>query len=298
MQLSPGQQWYFRDDFLSISNPSVQPDNKTKVVSVRGNNYYANTLKAVEMLGGIGKFVKKGDRVVIIPNSPWENPGTYTNPDITLAVMKMCMGSGAAEVISLLGIEDEYWKRGSTGSKHKSEIAALKISSSKKRKELPSSKILKYAEYSAELFDADVYINIPVAKDHMGTRFTGNLKNLMGACPRETNHRIHLPDGKTGNFYGFIDHLSQCIADLNLIRMPDLSISDVTEVIINNGPSGPGNIKKVRTVLAGTDALAVDVVSATLIDRNPEDILIFRFAAEHKLGENRIDNIQIEKVEL
>ncbi len=271
----------------------------TRVVTVKGGDYYKNTVKAVEMLGGIGKFVKKGDRVAIIPNSPWKNPGAYTNPDITLAAMKMCMEAGAKEVTTLIAIEPIYWQRALKQSKHRAEIAALKTTSSKTRKELPASKLLKYAEYSSELFDADVYINIPIAKDHIGTRFTGNLKNLMGACPRETNHRIHLPGGKEqGEFYGFIEHLSQSIADLNLIRMPDLSICDVTEVIMDNGPTGPGTINKIQTVVAGTDAVAVDVVSASLIGRDPSGILMLGFAAEHNLGENNPENIIVEKSEL
>src|SRR5450759_1609004 len=285
-------------DIFPFSASSIRGDTTAKVIAVKGTDYYKNAMKAVEMLGGIGKFVKRGDRVVILPNSPWKNPGAYTNSDITLAVLKMCREAGAKEVITLIEIDPEYWQRGLLGAKHKSEIAALKTSLSKGKKELPAAKTLKNAEYSVELFDADVYINIPIAKDHIGTRFTGNLKNLMGACPRDTNHRIHLPEGKTGEFYGFIDHLSQCIADLNLVRMPDLSICDVTEVLTNNGPTGPGAIKKAQTVLAGTDALAVDVIGASLLGLDPKDILIFGFAAEHKLGENRVENIQVDKIEL
>lgn len=282
-----------------FSTPSFPADNEAvKVIAVKGSDYYKNAMIAVEMLGGIGKFVKRGDRVAILPNSPWKNPGSYTNSDVTLAVIKMCMEAGAKEVITLIEIDPGYWQRGLLGAKHKSEIATLKTSSSKVRKDLSAAKTLKYAEYSAELIDANVYINIPIAKDHLGTRITGNLKNLMGACPQSTNHRIHLPEGKTGDFYGFVDHLSQCIADLNLIRMPNLSVCDVTEVINNNGPSGPGNLLKPRTVLAGTDALAVDVTGSSLIGRDPKEILIFNFAAAHKLGENRPEYIHVDKREL
>jgi len=268
------------------------------VAAVKGADYYKNTIAAVDMLGGIGKFVRKGDRVVILPNSPWRNPGSYTNPDITLAVLKMCLDSGAKEVITLLGISHEYWQRGLQGDKHKAQIAALKTSSSKVMKEIPAAKILKNAEFSKELFESDVYINIPIVKDHKGTRFSGNLKNLMGACPGSTNERLHIPEGKTGEGYEFPDHLSQCIADLNLVRMPNLSVTDVTESITTNGPAGPGNIVKPMTVLAGTDALAVDVIGASMIGLDPKEILIFGFAAEHKLGENRMEYIKVDKKEL
>lgn len=267
------------------------------VAAVKGADYYKNTIAAVDMLGGIGKFVRKGDRVVILPNSPWRNPGSYTNPDITLAVLKMCLDSGAKEVIALLGISPEYWQRGVKGDKHKPQIAALKTSSSKIMKEIAGAKIIKRLEFSKELFESDVYINIPIAKDHKGTRFTGNLKNLLGAC--NTNHFIHNPEGKkVGDGYGFPEHLSQCIADLNLVRMPDLSVTDVTQSITTNGPAGPGNIVKPMTVLAGTDALAVDVIGASMIGLDPKEILMFGFAAEHKLGENRLEYIKVDKKEL
>lgn len=268
------------------------------VAAVKGADYYKNTVAALDMLGGMGKFVKKGDRVVILPNSPWRNPGSYTNPDITLAVIKMCLDAGAKEVTSLLTVRPEYWQRGLQGDKHKAQIAALKTSSSKVMKEIPGAKILKRGEFSRELFESDVYINIPIAKDHIGTRFSGNLKNLMGACPGSTNEKLHIPEGKTGDGYEFPEHLSQCIADLNLIRMPNLSVTDVTQSITTNGPAGPGNIVKPMTVLAGTDALAVDVIGASLIGLDPKEILIFGFAAEHKLGENRMEYIKVDKKEL
>jgi uncharacterized protein (DUF362 family) len=278
---------------------SVSSQNAAvRVVAVKGADYYKNAIAAVDMLGGIGKFVKIGDRVVILANSPWNNPGSYTNSDITLAVLKMCLAAGAKEVITLNMISPEYWKRGVQGANHILEISSLKSSSSKIMKEIPLAKVLKNGEFSAELFDSDVYINIPIAKDHKGTRFSGNLKNLMGACPGTTNRRLHMPEGKTGDFYAFGEHLSQCIADINLVRMPNLSVCDVTEAITTNGPAGPGEIVKPQTVLAGTDALAVDVVGASLIGLNPKEILLFGFAAEHKLGENRMEFIKVDKKEL
>jgi uncharacterized protein (DUF362 family) len=263
------------------------------VAAAKGSNYYKNTLKAVEKLGGIEKFVKSGDRVALLTNAAFRNPGAYTNPDIMLAVIGMCMKAGSKEIILLNEINPAYWNRGLQGEKHKTEIASLKTSSTKVMREIPAAKILKYSEFTTELFDADVYINVPIAKHHHVTRFTGNLKNLMGACHKSTPKRMHFPEGKTGEYIEFLDRLSQCIADINLVRMPDLSICDLTEVLISNGPDGPGHIGKFQTVLAGTDGLAVDVLAASLIGQDPKEILMFGFAAEHKLGESRLEMIKL-----
>jgi uncharacterized protein (DUF362 family) len=263
------------------------------VASAKGSNYYKNTIKAIEKLGGIEKFVKKGDRVAILTNAAFRNPGAYVNPDIMLAVISMCMKAGSKEIIMLNDINPAYWNRGLQGEKHKAEIAALKTSSVKVMKEIPEAKILKYSEFTTELFDADVYINIPIGKHHHVTRFTGNLKNLMGAVHKSTPKRMHFPEGKTGEYIEFLDRLSQCIADINLVRMPDLCVCDLTEVLISNGPDGPGHIAKLQTVLAGTDGLAVDVLAASLIGQDPREILMFGFAAEHKLGESRLNKIKV-----
>ena len=271
------------------------------VAAVKGVDYYKNTIAAVDMLGGIEKFVKRGDRVSILPNSPWPNPGSYTNSDITLAVLKMCLDAGAKEVIQLLSnfneyqLKEEYWHRGLHGRRMKNEIASVKASSATIIKEIPLAKNLKKAEFSAELFDSDVYINIPIAKDHKGTRFSGTLKNLMGSCTQATCWNCHVPGGEKGDPFGFLGHLSQCIADLNLVRLPDLIVCDVTESIITNGPAGPGEIVRPMTILAGTDAVAVDVTGASLIGLDPKEILMFGFAAEHKLGENRMEYITVNK---
>jgi len=272
---------------------ATQSEQPTIVRVAKGGNYYKTAVKAVEMAGGIDKFVKSGDRVAILTNAGFRNPGSYANPDIMLAVIKMCMEAGSKEVILLNEINPSYWNRGLQGEKHKAELAALKTSSTKAMREIPEAKILKYSEFCTELLDADVYINIPIGKHHHVTRFTGNLKNLMGAVHKTTPKRMHFPEGKSGEYIEFLDHLSQCIADINLVRMPDLSICDLTEVLVSNGPDGPGHIGKLQTVLAGTDALAVDVVAASLIGQDPKNILMFGFAAEHKLGENRLEKIKV-----
>jgi uncharacterized protein (DUF362 family) len=106
---------------------------------------------------------------------------------------------------------------------------------------VPQGKSLKKADIAKGLLDCDVLINVPIAKDHNGVRFTGTLKNMMGATSRSTNQFFHSGSGAAG-FYDDVEFLSQCIVDVNSLRKPDLCIVDATQMITTNGPQGPGKV--------------------------------------------------------
>jgi uncharacterized protein (DUF362 family) len=251
---------------------------------VNGTTYFDNTVKAVEMLGGIGKFVPKGSKVGLLINSPWDKPGTYTNPDVALAVLKMCREAGASEVHSIENASISYWKRSSGFVKHRSDVS-----------------LLKEADISKALLECDVLINIPIAKHHQGTNFSANLKNMMGACSGSTNRFFHQGSSKSGllkyfKYYDDVEFLSQCIADVNLIRQPDLCVVDATEFITTNGPAGPGEMKKANKIVAGTNCVSVDAYCATLLGLQPFDVLMIRYAQQHGLGEINIAKLSIKEV--
>jgi uncharacterized protein (DUF362 family) len=104
----------------------------------------------------------------------------------------------------------------------------------------------------------------------------------MGVSARDTNRFMHSPDGEYT--YSKEDYLSGCIADLNLIRQADLTIMDADVCAINNGPRGPGDTTSPGRILAGTNALAMDVYSAQLIGTDPADVVTFQKASELGLG--------------
>ncbi|MEE8540152.1 MAG: twin-arginine translocation signal domain-containing protein, partial [Desulfobacterales bacterium] len=80
-----------------------------ELVSIKGKDYFANTAQAIEQLGGIDKFVKRGDRVGLLVNSPFKHFGTSVNPDITLAVIDLCKEAGAKEIRYLKDPHRRYW---------------------------------------------------------------------------------------------------------------------------------------------------------------------------------------------
>ena len=269
---------------------TLRPD----IVSVKGKDYFAHAFKAVEQLGGMGAFVGKGDRVGLLVNSTSKNFGASVNPDIVLAVIQMCYDAGSKEIRYLKDPHRNYWKRTALAGKYAEVLKSLKYESGDHIKmDIPGGIALKDAKVSKDLLDCDVFINISITKHHRGVHFTGALKNMMGLCPFSTNSYFHFGTLKLG-WYGDIEHLSQCIADLNLIRKPDLCISDATTFLIENGPSGPGKLANPEMVVASLNRVSLDAFCCRLAGFQPEKVLMIRKAFQHGLGEMDLQKARIK----
>ncbi len=269
------------------------------VVSVKGQNNYVSTLSAIEKIGGIGAFVSKGDRVGLLVNSPFKNFGASVNPDVALAVIKLCADAGVREIRYLKDPHRGYWERTATAKKFTAEMKLLKYESGDRRKvEIKAGIKLKDAKVNQDLFGCDTFINVSIAKHHDGVHYSGALKNMMGLCPFSTNSYFHFGGKLEFGFYGDVDHLSQCIADLNLVRQPDLCISDATAVLTENGPYGPGKIIKPHQVIAATNPVSLDAYACQLLGKKADDILMIRKAASHNLGEMDLGKLVIAEIKL
>ena len=276
--------------FLRIGMPDI--------TCVKGNDYFLNAQKALELLGGMSQFVKPGSKVALLISPHWDKPATFTSPDVALAIIDLCYKAGAGDIYCLASPGEDYWAKSARAGQMTEYIKALKPGSAPVEIEIPQGKYLKKAEIVPELLSADVFINIPIAKQHEGCNFTGLLKNMMGACPHTTNRFFHFGAGNNKGFYENVEFLSQCIADLNLVRKPDLCVIDATEVILTNGPAGPGEIMKPQRVLSGTDPVAMDAFAAHIIGKNPEDILKIKMAQDHGIGKMDYQSMIITEVVL
>jgi uncharacterized protein (DUF362 family) len=265
---------------------------------VTGDRHFDNTMAAIEALGGMKKFVKKDASVALLINSVFERFGTYVNPDIPLAVAKMCLDAGAKSVVTIESTPGSYWSRSTYAQKLSREISLIGRGREKKDVKIDRAKIIKEGSVSTALLTSDVFINIPIIKDHRGVRYTGNLKNMMGAFSSSTCRHCHFGEQSplTAVFQGYYSKpeiLAQSIADLNLVRKPDLCVADVTEILTTNGPDGPGRMSKPRQVVAGTNPVAVDMYCVRHLDIAPEDLQTIRFAQEHGLGPKSLKEISI-----
>lgn len=269
------------------------------IAAGKGSDYFKNTVEAVETLGGMDKFVSNQSRVGLLINSPWRHPGSYVTPEITLAAIRMCLDAGAKEIGVFKGISSSYWRRSPLSEEFHDEIENVQdIGGNYVEVSIPHGRSLRKAEIARGLLDCDVFINISIAKDHTGTRFSGTMKNMMGATSGSTNSFFHHGSGKGFGYYDDIGFLSQCIADVNLVRKPDLCILDGTEILKTNGPGGPGKLIKPQKVFAGVDRVAMDAYGASLLGVHPEDIRMIQMANAHGLGEINLSRLKIQEMML
>jgi uncharacterized protein (DUF362 family) len=287
---------------LNLSLVARAPD----IVVVKGANVFENTILAVEKLGGMQRFVQPGQKVGILVNSDFKEKGAYVNPDVVIAAIKMAYEAGAGDIVFLQPISAEYWERSELVEQYRDLIARTRgIDANKfpaqfdeeffvKIIDIEGAKAIDFElELVKELFDIDVFINIPIAKHHATTVLTNALKNLMGLNTRASNVKFHL-NGPTRNNPDF---LAQCIVDLNLVRKVDLIISDFSYVITTNGPGGPGDIMTPNKIVAGRDPVAIDKYCAEQIGFHLEDVLTISKGHEAGLGKTDFNQINIVEIE-
>jgi len=217
--------------------------------------------RAVAMLGGIEKFVKKGDRVVLKPNMSFPNSpdmGTTTSPEVVHGVAELCRKAGAAQIL----VVDHTLRRSElclarSGIKTACEgipkTYVMALLDQKFYREVPvtNGKVLHTVGIMKNVLDADVFINLPAAKSHSATGVSLGMKNLMGVI---WDRRY---------FHKQVD-LNQAIADLSSAIRPSLTIMDASRVLTDGGPGGPGTVEGLQTIVAGVDPVAVDAYTVGL----------------------------------
>jgi len=269
------------------------------IAVVKGSDYLKSTQKAVELLGGMGQFIPKGSRVAILPNVQRWHPGTFTKPEIVRAVVQMCLQAGAKEVNCLSWLEMKNWESTGLAAVLKEEGATLNLVANEeanfKSVKVLKGKALDEAMIMKEFYNNDVFIDMPITKDHAGNKFTGTMKNLMGLNYRQNNREKFHKENWTTDINAIM-HLDQCIADLNTVITPALCIVDATEFIITNGPMGPGELTGPQKIVAGVDRVAMDAYCCTLWGLNPTDI--FQIKMAHELGLGEIDSAKMRIKEI
>jgi uncharacterized protein (DUF362 family) len=215
---------------------------------------------ALDLLGGIGRFVKPGDFVLLKPNMSFGTPpemGATTHPEVVAAVASLCVEAGAKRVlvadhtIRTPKVCLEYTGIAAACSGiDKTNVVTLNDASHYEEVPIPQGKALKTTAVAKDVGKADVLINLPVAKSHSAAGVAFGIKNLMGLVwDRKVFH--------TGD-------LHQSIADLGTVIRADLTIMDATRALVQGGPSGPGRTEQLDRVVAGTDPLAVDSYTLSL----------------------------------
>jgi uncharacterized protein (DUF362 family) len=275
--------------------PAVPVAPKSILVAVRDGERAAMLDKAMAELGGMGAFVKKGQTVLVKPNIGWDSPpelGANTHPETVKRVVEMCQAAGAKSV-SIFDNTCDQWQRAYADSgieKVAKDTGAILVNGKDetlyRQVGIPNGKKLQTAKVHSLVLDSDVFVNVPVLKNHAGSRITACMKNLMGIIwDRQFYHRTDL---------------HQCIADLLTLKKPTLNILDAYAPMVRNGPRGKSadDLVVMRTLLVSTDIVAMDAAGAKLLNLQPSDVRHIAIAAEMKLGTMDLEQVDVRRLKL
>lgn len=261
------------------------------VAVAEGKNYAGITRNAVAALGGMKRFVRPGNVVVVKPNIGWDRSpeqAANTHPLVVRAVVEECLHAGAKRIkVFDRSCNDErrcYVNSGIVEALKDLKSVELKYVEPERFKKVPlNGTRLKEWELYGEALSADVFINVPVAKHHGLTGLTLGLKNIMGVM-----------GGNRGSIHWNIEDI---LADVNSVLKSHLVVIDATRILTAHGPQG-GSLEDVRilnTVIASTDIVAADAYATTLFGLKPADIAVTVAAYKRGLGEMNMNRIKIVK---
>ena len=258
----------------------------------------AATRAAVNLLGGMGRFVKPGQKVVIKPNMSFAqgvDSATTTHPEVVREVLIMCKEAGAARVRvldhALQSVEKSLKNSGildACDSVEKGVCRHLIDESFYQEADLPAAEEMRANSFMRDVLEADVLIAVPVAKSHGSAKVSLALKGQMGLIfSRHIMHSRYDLDGS--------------IVDLNSFIRPHLSIIDATRVLTTGGPGGPGLVIRPGEVIASADPVAADATAVASYEwygrkLAPRQVTYLQLAHERGLGRLDIENLVTRRI--
>jgi uncharacterized protein (DUF362 family) len=251
--------------------------------------------RGIAALGGMERFVKKGQTVVVKPNIGWNvspERAANTNPRLVRRVIEHCLQAGARQVYVFdhtcdawrdsyrtSGVEQAVKEAGGKLAPGNSEgyFQTVAVAQGRRLREVKEHELV---------LQSDVFINVPVLKNHGGARLTVAMKNLMGIV------------WDRGEWHA--NNLHQCIADFASYRKPDLNVVDAYNVMMRHGPRGvsAADVVNMQAQLLSTDLVAADAAAAKLFGVEPDTVEYIRLAGEMGVGRRDLENLAIQRIVL
>jgi uncharacterized protein (DUF362 family) len=280
-------------DKLWVSYPATP---KYDMVAVMGGSPDAMFDIGIQELGGMGAFIHKGQKVLIKPNIGWDvipEIAANTNPLLVKRIIEHCFKAGAKEVYVFDHTCDNWvncYKN--SGIEKASKDAGAKVVPANSEKyyqqiEIPGGIKLVSAKVHELLLETDVFINVPVLKDHNSTRMTCCLKNMMGVVWDRS--------------YWHSNDLHQCIADYALFeKKPALNIIDCYNVMVKHGPQGVSkeDVVQMKSQILTADWVAGDAAASRMLGVETEKIEYIPIAHKMGLGNMKLDSLNIKRIKM
>lgn len=289
-----------KGESIIASSKSKNTEKENDLVAVMGGDPILLYKTAIDAMGGMERFVKKGQKVTIKPNIGWDKAPEFaanTNPELVAEIVKDCFRVGASEVTVFDHTCDE-WKGcyENSGIQKAARDAGAKVAFAHDEKyyreiDLPKAKRMKNPKIHEAILDCDVWINVPIMKNHSSAKMTLAMKNFMGIV--WDRRYMHSHD------------LSQCIADCSTInKMPVLNIIDAYRIMTQNGPKGKTleDVQLSQAIFMSTDIVALDTAAVKFFNNYREmqldRVRHIQYAAEAGIGTMDIDSLKVKRIKL
>jgi uncharacterized protein (DUF362 family) len=275
---------------------SASPAAGYDMVAIMGGKPDAMFDLGIQELGGIGAFVKKGQKVLVKPDIGWDRIPEFaanTNPLLVKRIIEHCFKAGA-KAVYIFDHTCDNWVNcyKNSGIEKAAKDAGAKVVPGNSESyyqpiTIEGAKILNQAKVHQIILETDVFINVPVLKDHNSTRMTCCLKNMMGNV--------------WDRGYWHKNNLDQCIADYAMYsKKPALNVIDCYNVITKNGPQGVSkdDIIFMQSQIITPDWVAGDAAAAKMLGINPSDINHIAIAQKMGIGNMNLESLNIKKIKM
>lgn len=284
----------------ALKSDSMIVEAVPDMVAIMGGEPVAMLTKALESLGGIGAFVKKGQKIVIKPNIGWDRTPEMagnTNPELIKALVKMCLDAGASKV-TIFDHTCDNWQKcyessGIAAAAREAGAVVMPAHEENYYKEvaLPNGVSLKSAKIHESLVEADAWFNVPILKNHGGAKLSCAMKNYMGIV---WDRRVfHSGD------------LHQCIADIcTWEKKPVLNIVDAYRMMHQNGPQGKSiaDVATLKSLIASPNIVAIDTAALGMFNQvkklDIEAVGHIGKGEALKLGATDLKNLNIQRIKI
>lgn len=262
------------------------------VVQVRGASPYEITRRAVTELGGMKRFVSRGDLVMVKPNIGWNRAveqGACTHPEVVRAVVEMALAAGARKVVVMDNTchkaEDCYQRSGIAAAARQAGAEVRFSDESRLAVHDFRGEVLGRWPVFRDHLEADKFINVPVLKHHGSSGLTMAMKNLYGIL-----------GGNRGKLHR---DMGENIADLAAGFRSHLVVVDAWRVLVRNGPVGGrlSDVEERRTVIASANIMHADVAAAALFGRDARQVESLQAASARRMGEIDIAKVPLRRLD-
>jgi uncharacterized protein (DUF362 family) len=257
---------------------------------VTGESPAALAKEALAALGGMKRFIAKGDKVMIKPNIGWDRTpelAATTNPEIIRTLVELSFEAGAKEVTVMdntINQAPRCYARSGIAEAAKAAGAKVPFVNEYRLKKMAlKGEWLKEWEVFTDFVETDKLINVPIAKHHSLSRLSIGMKNWLGAV-----------GGARNQFHQKID---EAMVDLAAFFKPQLTVLDAYRILTRNGPQGGrlSDVKLQKTVVASIDPVAAETLAAGFFEIRPEELPCLELAQKRGLGQTSLENLTVEK---